>query len=579
MASSTTELIKEKLDIVAFLRGYLPLQQAGKNLKALCPFHKEKTPSFMVSPERQSWHCFGCNTGGDAFGFLMRYENIEFGEALRILAEKAGVELRRLNPAEYRLTGLLYELNEAAKEFFKNELGSSAPAKQYLAGRGLKKETIEEFELGWAPNEFEALSLHLLHRGYAPNDLMQAGLALKNDRGLLTDRFRGRIMFPIHNHLGKVVGFSGRILPEFDAGEVGSASGASAKVAKYVNSPETPVFVKSRILYGFWKSKNFIREAGAAFLVEGQMDFLLSWQAGMKSAVASSGTALTADHLRVLRRLTDRILLSFDNDEAGREAGERAIDLAEAGDCEVKVVTLGKFKDPAEAAEKDPSYLTKALAAARPAMEFYFDRYLPEGKLDPAKREHLTNLRAVLRKIRNVASPVEQNFWLTKLSERTGIGESILAAEAERAADGAARTREEEAPEGDEAWTKGISRRALIGQRLLSHAFAQGDASLLEDVAGYLDGETRALHELLLRGERRSADARLDALLDLIILRSEVLSPEEEKELKYQLLREYVKERREELARAIRSAEEAGDEKKLASALEEIDRLSSVVSE
>src|SRR3989304_3575706 len=204
MTGSTTELIKEKLDIVEFIRGYLQVSAAGKNFKARCPFHNEKTPSFMISPERQSWHCFGCGAGGDIFGFLMKYENLEFGEALRILAEKAGVELKRLNPQEYKLTGLLYELNEKAKEYFKRALHNYEPAKKYLSDRRLQRETIDEFELGWAPNEFEGLSMHLLNAGYSPDDLLRAGLVIKSERGLLGDRFRGRIMFPIHNHSGRI---------------------------------------------------------------------------------------------------------------------------------------------------------------------------------------------------------------------------------------------------------------------------------------------------------------------------------------------------------------------------------------
>src|SRR6185437_8464253 len=173
--------------------------------------------------------------------------------------------------------------------------------------RGLKSETVNEFEIGWAPNEPEGLSMHLLNSGAAPQDLMQAGLSIKTERGLMLDRFRGRIMFPIHNHLGKVVGFTGRILPQLDKGDMG----------KYINSPETPIFQKSKVLYGFWKSKDGIREAKTAFLVEGQMDYLMSWQSGVKNVIASSGTALTADHLRVVHRLAEELVLCFDSDVAG----------------------------------------------------------------------------------------------------------------------------------------------------------------------------------------------------------------------------------------------------------------------
>ena len=277
MANTPVDIIKEKLDVVEFLKGYIQLNPAGKNFKALCPFHREKTPSFMVSPERQGWHCFGCNIGGDIFGFVMRYENVEFGEALKILAEKAGVELKRVSPAEYKHLGLLYDINEKAKEFYKRELETSQIAREYISKRGLTKETVDEFEIGFAPTGSEALILNLLKSGFHADDILRAGLSFRTERGLSFDRFRGRVMFPIHNHFGKTVGFTGRILPQFDDGKSG----------KYVNSPETPIFAKSKLLYGFWKSKNFIRDAKNAFLVEGQMDFLLSWQAGAKNAVAS----------------------------------------------------------------------------------------------------------------------------------------------------------------------------------------------------------------------------------------------------------------------------------------------------
>src|SRR3989344_5357251 len=333
------EQIKEKLDIVEFIRGYISVQPAGKNFKALCPFHKEKTPSFIISPDRQTWHCFGsCSEGGDIFKFLMKYENLEFYEALKILAEKAGIELRKIAPAEQKQFNILYEINEEAKEFFKKNLNleGAAEAKKYLLDRGLKKETIEEFELGFASDEWETLSLYLIKKGYSAFDIERAGLAYKNERGGLIDRFRGRIIFPIHNHFGKVIGFSGRILPRLETPEIG----------KYINSPETLIFNKSKILYGFYKSKNFIREIKTAVLVEGQMDFLACWQDGVKNIVAVSGTALTIDHLKVLKRQTDQLIFCFDNDEAGLKAAERSIDLANSQDFNVKILTLKEHKDP-----------------------------------------------------------------------------------------------------------------------------------------------------------------------------------------------------------------------------------------
>ena len=314
------------------------------------------------------------------------------------------------------MTGLLYDLQQTAKDFFKRELLNSDAARKYLKERGLSSETIETFELGWAPPGPEALTLHFLNAGVSPNDILQAGLALRTERGLLIDRFRGRIMFPIHNHFGKIAGFTGRVLPQFDTGETG----------KYVNSPETPIFNKSRILYGFWMSKNPIRDARSAFLVEGQMDFLMSWQAGVKNVVASSGTALTADHLRLLKRVADELVFSFDNDEAGWAAGERAIDLAQTEDFQVKVVTLDGVKDPAEAAQKNAAGFKRAVAGAKPAVEFYFARYIPDGTVLIAERAGLERIRAVLRKIKTIKSHyaklLAQGIFPSDAHRRKSIG-------------------------------------------------------------------------------------------------------------------------------------------------------------
>ncbi len=570
MPSSTTELIKSKLDVVDFLRGYLTLQPAGKNFKALCPFHHEKSPSFMVSPERQSWHCFGCSAGGDIFGFVMKYENLEFGEALRMLAEKAGVELRRENPAEYRYSGLLYDLNDAAKNFYRKALAAAPVAREYIAKRGLAAETVQEFELGWAPNEPEGLSMHLLNSGSTPQDLIQAGLSIKTERGLMLDRFRGRIMFPIHNHLGKVVGFTGRILPQLDRGDMG----------KYVNSPETPIFQKSRILYGFWKSKDGMREAKSAFLVEGQMDYLMSWQAGVKNVIASSGTALTADHLRAVHRLADELVLSFDNDLAGSDAAERAIDLAEANDFTVKVAVFKDFKDAADAVQADPLNVKRVIETAVPAPLFYFDKYLPKDPLALKTREGLRGLRAVLGKLKSIASPVERSFWFTDLAKRTGIAERTLEEEAEKTAvaGGAAAVRAAQGGAGGEtdgeAAKREVRRQELIFEELASAALAKNDLGMLDDCAPFLAPPQREVVRILASGKRASEDPALDASIGLIVLRTGGdLEKEEVSTLKRELEKEYYKERRQILAQAVKNAEARGDEKELKAALAELAEL------
>ena len=559
MAGSPVELIKEKLDIAEFLKGYLELRPAGKNFKALCPFHNEKTPSFMISPERQTWHCFGCSLGGDAFTFLMRYENLEFGEALRVLAERTGVELQRLNSADYKISGLLYDINQAAARYFAEELQKSDEAKKYLAGRGILKETMEEFELGWSPNAPDSLYVHLINKGFYPEDIVRAGLTFKSERGLQIDRFRGRIMFPIHNTMGKVVGFTGRILPRLDDGKMG----------KYVNSPETPIFNKSKLLYGFFKSKNFIRSDNNVFLVEGQMDFLLSYQAGVKTAVASSGTALTSDHLRVLRRLTDQMTVSFDNDSAGLAAGERAIDLAEANDFNVKVLTLGAFKDPADAVQADPVAFHKHFSEAVPAPEFYFERYLKEFADSPVpsrSADFKRNIRIALEKIKHIASPVLRDLWLREYGKRLGIAEAILGEEMERIEEGAERVpASSDAPRAE---ARPLSRWEMLSEHLLAAACAKENYAEIKESILYFPEPYQKAFALLASGKHRAPDPALDELLNTISLRSGVAASENMDELKKYLAEEYRRERGGGLLRELQKAEAHGDEESVRLALQ-----------
>ena len=524
----------------------------------------------------------------------MRYENLEFGEALRMLAEKAGVPIERLGGSDYKYLDLLYELNDRAKNFFKHELQNFEPAKIYLKERGLREEAIQEFELGWAPNSAEALNLHLLNLGYRPETIVSAGLVLKTERGKNIDRFRGRLMFPIHNHFGKVVGFTGRILPdaarpesiahssslratlsevervEGPGGNPSASSGFAA--AKYVNSPETPIFNKSRLLYGFSKTKNFIREEKSVFLVEGQMDMLMSWQAGIKNVVATSGTALTPDHLKTLKRITDQIILSFDNDEAGFSAGERAIDLAETNDFQVKVAMFGDFKDPAEAAARDAERLKKSVTEAKPAMEFYFERYLPGGRILKLTRSELKNLRMVLSKIKLISSAIEQSFWLKELSKRAGLEEKVLAEEAEKIEVGAG-----EATRGGEIEERlpdeKFSRRDLISQHLLSAALAKSDLNLVASELEYFSPEYQTLCKLLQAGSKAVEDPKFDHLLNIVMLRSSEEGGNELAELKIELIKEYTKDRRRELTYLVKIAEAQGDEVGLTSVLKELKQL------
>jgi DNA primase len=564
MALSTVENIKSKIDVVDFLRGYITLVPAGKNFKALCPFHHEKSPSFMVSPERQSWHCFGCGFGGDIFTFLMKYENIEFGEALKILAEKAGIDLKRENPAEYKYSGLLYDLNNSAKVFFKNAFAETPVAQKYLEERGLKKETIEEFEIGWAPNEPEALSMFLLNSGSSPQDLLQAGLSIKTEKGLMLDRFRGRIMFPIHNHLRKVVGFTGRILPQFDRGDMG----------KYVNSPETPIFQKSKLLYGFWKSKDYIRAEKTAILVEGQMDFLMSFQSGVKNIVATSGTALTTDHLTTLHRFADQLILSFDNDVAGSDASQRAILLAESNDFSVKVATFKDFKDAADAAKADPLNVKKTFDSAVEAPEFFFNKYLPVDYSDFGSRDGILRIRSILEKLEEISSPISREFWMKKLSTRTGISSLVLQEEIDKMKDLSSPKYFRKNDENVVSQKENISRQNLISHRLIAGALSQNDFSILDDCIGYMNIDEREIVRILKTGDRKSDDKDLDQKIEIIVLKSSDTFIEKDINLlKNELKREYFKDRKNILTSIIKEAEIKKDNIKLNEALEELKSL------
>lgn len=465
-SSSDVDRIKEKLNMADFVRGYITLTQAGKNLKGLCPFHPEKTPSFIVSPERQRFHCFGCGADGDIVTFLMRYENLEFPEALRILAEKAGVPLQTLSPREQREFGVLYDIHEKAKEFYRDVLREHGPAQAYLKKRGLVPETVEAFELGFAPGG-EALTMYLLNNGFDVNDIARAGLAHKNTEGLYRDRFFNRIIFPIMNSVGKTVAFTGRFL-ENTAEGLGDAP-------KYLNSAESPIFSKSKVLYGLHRTKNDIAKVRTVLFVEGQMDLLMAWQAGVKNVVAVSGTALTPFHLERLRRLADTIILSFDSDEAGVRALERSLDLFNDFDFHVKVANLGDYKDPAEATEKDPTFLAKAVASASSAFSSLFAHYFPkQGLQEVAEVKRI--VRSILQKIKKLKSAAEQTAWLKELAKYSGISEVMLLQELSSLPVATSSAAASEGMQREEV-KKPVDRREAFVERLLGLAFANDDFS------------------------------------------------------------------------------------------------------
>lgn len=408
------DLIKSKVDIVELIGQYLPLKKAGRNYKGLCPFHSEKTPSFMVSPDKQIWHCFGCGVGGDAFRFLMEKEGLDFTEALAQLAEKAGVQLQSRPTGEWGSKNLLFNINELAAKFFEKALAESTQGRQalnYLVSRGLSRETAKTFRIGYAPAGWDYLVKFLERRGYKLDDIEKAGLAVRRAKGL-SDKFHHRLMFPITNASGKVVGFTGRVLNPEDQ-------------PKYLNSPETAIFSKGRILYGLSVTKEAIQQANYAVLVEGQMDLLSSHQANVPNVVASSGTALTIDQLKLIRRYGEALVLALDADAAGGEATKRVIELAATEDLNIKVAILGEFKDPDECIKAGAERWKKIIADAIPVVDFYLDHSIKKFGIDTVAGKKKVAAE-VLSVIGLLSDPVEKDQYIKKLAGILGASADSL---------------------------------------------------------------------------------------------------------------------------------------------------------
>lgn len=414
MLSSPTSEIKERLNIVEVVGSYVKLEKAGQNFKAKCPFHNEKTPSFFVSPKRNSYYCFGCGAKGDIFNFVEQFETVDFVGALRLLAEKAGVKLR-YEPKESRdARERLFATMEAATTFFERNLVENPSALKYLTGRGLLPSTIKNWRLGFALDEWHLLEQKLTQEKFSQKELLDCGLIKQGESNKIYDTFRCRLMFPIFDSVGRVVAFSGRIF------------GNDEGVAKYLNSPETELFKKSETLYGYHIAKNGIRRLGFSILVEGQMDLLMSQQAGFDNTVATSGTALTVGQLSLLKRISPNIIIAFDNDSAGVKASQKAFAMALAMEFNVKAVKMADDKDPADQIAKNPQIWKEAIKNARHIVSYQWEHLL-EQKLP--KDKFLIRFKSlVMPMLRAVSSDGERLRLINEhqMSLATGIREEHL---------------------------------------------------------------------------------------------------------------------------------------------------------
>lgn len=409
------EEIKQRVDIVDLVGQYVALKKAGVNHKGLCPFHHERTPSFMVNPSRQIFKCFGCNKGGDIFTFIQEIEKVEFGDALRILANRAGVVLKprtKPRPGEAPSEKSRYfAINALATGLFHKILTdhpAGEAARQYLSERKITKATIKKWRLGYAPRK-KVLTDFLIKRGFSPKEIERAGKP---------DMFYDRIMFPITDVMGNVVGFTGRALAKAEP--------------KYLNSPETPIFRKSRILFGLEQAKKAVAEKHQVILAEGQMDVISAWQAGTDQIVATSGTALTSDHLRILARYDADIIFAFDADSAGETATKKAIELAIGYGLSVKVIPLpAPYKDIGELVEHDPSIWLELVKQPVPAIEWQistvFDRYRAgalERKLSVDEKKRIAKeILPILAKIPDV---IEKAHYIQQLARRLAVKEATI---------------------------------------------------------------------------------------------------------------------------------------------------------
>lgn len=413
------EEVKNRIDIVDYIGSIVTLKKMGRNYKALCPFHQEKTASFVVSAERQSWHCFGaCHDGGDVISFVMKWENITFYEAFKELAEKAGVELKQVGfeDNEWKKKEKFLYINTLTAKYFEYVLHSTAfgkPALEYLAARRISVPIMKKFQMGYAPRSWDSLLNFLTRKGFKREEMHESGLLVKNENGRYYDRFRGRIMFPISDIRGNIIGFSGRLTEKNEV------------EGKYINTPETPIYHKRESLYGIHIAKEAIRKEDCAILVEGEFDMITPYIHGIENVVAIKGSAVTREQLTILKRLTKRITLALDADNAGEDAMKKGIEEAERQEFEVRVLSFESGKDPDEAVRSDLISFKKALKSPMPIYDFIIQ--LAQKKFSDGSAFSKKNIGDFVAPfISRIQNPVIQSHYNKKVASILEVSEGSI---------------------------------------------------------------------------------------------------------------------------------------------------------
>jgi DNA primase len=574
MVGSPVEEIKNRLDIVDVVSSYVKLSKCGQNFRGLCPFHSEKKPSFFVSPRLQIFKCFGCGSSGDIFKFIMQIENVEFYDALKILAERAGIELKPIKPEIKTEIDKLLEICELSTQFFETQLHKSKKGekvKNYLLKRGIKESSIKKWRLGYAPKKWDSLLKFLVSRGFQPEEIEKAGLIIRkenysssNTLEAYYDRFRSRIIFPIFDLSSRVVGFGGRIIP------------TSKDVAKYINTPNTLLYNKSQILYGLNFAKSKIREKKECILVEGYTDLILAHQEGFENSVALSGTSLNPQQLQILKRYTSNLLTAFDMDIAGDMATKRGIDLAQEEGFNIKVILMPEGADPADIISKEPQKFKELVEKAKPILDFYFEntflKFPKKEEYTPYEKKEISKI--LLPVIKKIKDKIEQSSWVQKLARDLDLREEAIFSELEKI-----NLEEIEVKEDKDLLFLSRNRKDLLEEKIISLIFQipKEQLSKIFDKSILLNfsEENRRIVEAI---KENNSPPDLKERLSTIQLQAEVYPDEDplkeleicQKEFKKILLKEKLNQ----ISKKIKKARKEGNEKEIEIFLKDFNKIS-----
>lgn len=562
------EEVKQKTDIVSVISEHVNLKKAGRNYKGLCPFHGEKTPSFMVSPELQIYKCFGCGESGDVISFLEKQEGLEFFEALKLLADKAGVKLIDRSGFGVSEKEKIIKINELASKVYSYILlnhKAGAKALSYLTEkRGLKMDTIKKFSLGFSPDNPKILDSYFLgKKGYKKDELTNSGIFYLRS-GKIMDRFQGRIIFPLFDHRGDVIGFSGRLMPE-----------SKSQMGKYINSPETPAYHKSRTLYGLNFTKGDIKKEGFVVLTEGELDMISCFQAGFKNVVAIKGTAFTQEQAELLSRFTQVLVLALDSDAAGDLAVRRSVEIAEKIGLDVKVIETKKYKDPDEMVRQNPQGFKKLLSNPKNIWDFFLDSVFAKynAKEGLGKSKISKELIPILAKIDD---SIVQAHYAKKLADKLGVPETAVLSEISKKYIPQEEKSEEEKvkpQDGRRIWEKSL---ISIGLRSNPKLLAKKDVedlisdSLYKKILAEFKKVYQPDREFVLSDfSRKIPKELLDGLSEIVLDDSLREHDDEEKSqkefnyLKNRIIKEDIKKQREDISKELKEAEKISDDKRI----------------